>query len=155
MDDKLSAKLMARLPKTKLADPGKLELHFLTGTVDLEKFARDNKPATPPGFSDAEKILQFVRKFSNFPNMLKKKKELAALFTAPAREHATIALLSTPYLGLDTAARDYFLPVEFRTYWALMIGVGAGELDKLAKKIAAKKLIKNGEEFKETLARIR
>jgi hypothetical protein len=150
--DKLSAKIMARLPKTGIADPGKLELHFLTGATDLEKFSRDSKPVIPAGFSDAEKILKFVGKFSNFPNMLKKKKKLEMLFSKAAREHAQVALLSTPYLGLDTTGRDYFLPVEFRSYWALMIGVG--KIEEMVKKITAKKLIKNKREFAETLARI-
>lgn len=158
MNEKLRQKIMANLPKTSLTDTGELELRFLSGTTDLAKFVRNAKAETASGFSDKETILKFVRKFSNFPNMLKKKAALMELFSEPARKSAEIALLSTPYLGVDTAARYYFVPLEFRIYWALMIGIGAGgesALQKLVKQIRAKKLIKNKAEFAETLARIR
>ena len=158
MESKLMEKIMARLPKSGLTDPGDLELHFLTGSADLAKFAKGIEPAAPPGFADAVKILKFIGKFSNFPNLLKKKSDLEALFTDAARQQAEVALLSVPYLGLDTSARYYFLPAEFRIYWALVIGAataGHGKQDWLVKKLQTKKLIKNKEEFGETLARIR
>lgn len=116
-DAKLQQKILRLLPRTKLQDPGELELRFVSGSGDLNGLAKATRlDADLENVTAAKNVLRFVGKFSNFPNMLKKRSELASLFTPGVAAHAEAALVATPYLGIDTGARYYFLPTEFRLY---------------------------------------
>ncbi len=135
-----------------------LELRFALGEADLTKFAKAR--ASLPSRSDflnAVALIWQCLRYSNFPNMLKKRAALLSLFTPPLVQNAELALLATPYLGIDSSGRDYFVPSDFRLYWLLVMAVQGHRperLDGLLEDLSKKKLIRNRPEFDETLARI-
>lgn len=159
MDETLQSAVITRLRDIKLPDPSELELRFLTGVADLNMFTGDPAPAlpTPEELNELLTVVKFVRRFSNLPNMLKKREALVRLFTPNVQRHAETAVLATPYLGIDPSARNYFIPVEFRTYWALVLGLtssGKNEVTSLVGALNKKKLIVNRAEFEEMIERI-
>lgn len=99
-------------------------LRFALGTANFKKAAKaKGEITTRTDFLAAVALINECHQYSNFPNMLKKRKKLVAAFTPPLLDHAETALLATAYLGADTSQRYYFVPSEFRLYWLMMIGM--------------------------------
>ncbi len=148
--------------RKKIPGPGEIaamydvQLRFLFAEPDLKKLAR--KKTGLPSPADFLASLNFIKKaesFSNLPNLLKGRVKLLAAFPAEAMESAQRALMATPYLGLDTAQRYYFLPHEFRFYWALMLAIGEKiDIEIFAAELKKAKCIKNMGEFEDIFAKL-